>query len=107
MGSAALSFLLFGLSQVMSVITLREVEWGLGVSLATLIGVVGMHGGIKTIGPVRTSAVLGLQPITAAALGHVLLGQALRPSEMLGGLLTVLAVIVLVGARSVGKSQLA
>ncbi|RKH65671.1 DMT family transporter [Corallococcus aberystwythensis] len=75
--------------------------WGAVVGLALLSTVVAMltfFAGLKRIGPVNTSLLSTLEPVMAVVLGAIFLGERLSPRQGLGGLLILVAVVVL--ARS-------
>ncbi|MFP2897086.1 DMT family transporter [Corallococcus sp. 4LFB] len=75
--------------------------WGAVAGLALLSTVVAMltfFAGLKRIGPVNTSLLSTLEPVMAVVLGAIFLGERLSPRQGLGGLLILVAVMVL--ARS-------
>lgn len=105
LGSATLSFLVFGLAQGFSLTDVSEVEWAIGLSMASLIGIASLLKGLKAIGPVNASILLALEPITATVLGHTLLNQVLDPLQIAGGILIIGAVIMLVLAKGKTKAE--
>ncbi|RKG65543.1 EamA/RhaT family transporter [Corallococcus sp. CA054B] len=75
--------------------------WGAVAGLALLSTVVAMltfFAGLKRIGPVNTSLLSTLEPVMAVVLGAIFLGERLSLRQGLGGLLILVAVVVL--ARS-------
>ncbi|MBN8472559.1 EamA family transporter [Corallococcus exiguus] len=75
--------------------------WAAVVGLALLSTVVAMltfFAGLKRIGPVNTSLLSTLEPVMAVVLGALFLGERLSLRQGLGGLLILVAVVVL--ARS-------
>ncbi|RYZ37409.1 MAG: EamA/RhaT family transporter [Myxococcaceae bacterium] len=75
--------------------------WGAvaGLSLlSTVVAVLTFFAGLQRIGPVNTSLLSTLEPVMAVVLGALFLGERLSPRQGLGGLLILVAVVVL--ARS-------
>lgn len=75
--------------------------WGAVAGLTLLSTVVAMltfFAGLKRIGPVNTSLLSTLEPVMAVVLGAIFLGERLSLRQGLGGLLILVAVVVL--ARS-------
>lgn len=81
----------------------------IGLSLiATVIAVVTFLSGMERIGPTNASLVSTLEPLVSVALAALLLGEALTIPRTSGGLLIVLAVVLLtVRERSRVSSTLA
>ncbi|GMU07618.1 DMT family transporter [Corallococcus caeni] len=72
--------------------------WGAVAGLALLSTVVAMltfFAGLKRIGPVNTSLLSTLEPVMAVVLGAIFLGERLSLRQGLGGLLILVAVVVL------------
>ncbi|MFB1484533.1 DMT family transporter [Corallococcus sp. RDP092CA] len=75
--------------------------WGAVAGLTLLSTVVAMltfFAGLRRIGPVNTSLLSTLEPVMAVVLGAIFLGERLSLRQGLGGLLILVAVVVL--ARS-------
>ncbi|NOK08356.1 DMT family transporter [Corallococcus exercitus] len=78
--------------------------WGAVAGLALLSTVVAMltfFAGLKRIGPVNTSLLSTLEPVMAVVLGAIFLGERLSLRQGLGGLLILVAVVVLARSDSV------
>lgn len=89
---------------IASVVT-REVQipetiplWGyvalLGV-WSTVIAFASLVGGLRVLGPVRTSIVATIEPFFTAVLGFLLLGQPVTRNTAMGGMLIALAVLII------------
>jgi drug/metabolite transporter (DMT)-like permease len=63
--------------------------------LCTVLAFLAFLRGLAEIGPVRTAIVSTIEPFWAALLGTVVLGQAIGPRTLAGGMLIAAAVIVL------------
>ncbi|WP_434301543.1 DMT family transporter [Corallococcus exiguus] len=66
--------------------------------LSTVVAMLTFFAGLKRIGPVNTSLLSTLEPVMAVVLGAIFLGERLSLRQGLGGLLILVAVVVL--ARS-------
>ncbi|MBN8230412.1 EamA family transporter [Corallococcus macrosporus] len=66
--------------------------------LSTVVAMLTFFAGLKRIGPVNTSLLSTLEPVMAVVLGALFLGERLSLRQGLGGLLILVAVVVL--ARS-------
>ena len=68
--------------------------------VCTVLAFLAFLRGLAEIGPVRTAIVSTIEPFWAALLGTVVLGQAIGPRTIVGGLLIASAVVLLqLGAR--------
>jgi drug/metabolite transporter (DMT)-like permease len=71
------------------------VDWGnlayLGV-FGTVIGFVWYYDGIRMIGPSRASLFINFVPISAILLAHMILGEPLTPSLLVGAIMVVAGV---------------
>ncbi len=65
------------------------------VLIATVIPVVTFLAGLKRIGPTDASMLSTLEPVVTVVLAALLLGETLQPITLLGGVLILIAVIVL------------
>lgn len=54
---------------------------------------------LARIGPVRTSLVMNVEPVSSVLFGYLLLDQRLQPSQLAGVGLVVLAIVLVEGAR--------
>ncbi|MCY1036769.1 EamA family transporter [Corallococcus sp. BB11-1] len=75
--------------------------WGAvaGLSLlSTVVAVLTFFAGLERIGPVNTSLLSTLEPVMAVVLGALFLGERLSLRQGAGGLLILVAVVVLAGS---------
>ncbi|RKG56215.1 EamA/RhaT family transporter [Corallococcus sp. AB011P] len=63
--------------------------------LSTVVAMLTFFAGLKRIGPVNTSLLSTLEPVMAVVLGAIFLGERLSLRQGLGGLLILVAVVVL------------
>jgi drug/metabolite transporter (DMT)-like permease len=63
--------------------------------LSTVVAMLTFFAGLKRIGPVNTSLLSTLEPVMAVVLGGIFLGERLSIRQGLGGLLILVAVILL------------
>uniref|UniRef100_UPI003204DAD1 DMT family transporter n=1 Tax=Corallococcus coralloides TaxID=184914 RepID=UPI003204DAD1 len=63
--------------------------------LSTVVAMLTFFAGLKRIGPVNTSLLSTLEPVMAVVLGALFLGERLSLRQGLGGLLILVAVVVL------------
>jgi drug/metabolite transporter (DMT)-like permease len=68
---------------------------------STVIAITGILVGLARIGPVQTSTLSTLEPVTTVLVGALLMGQRLSPVQMLGGGLIVAAAVII--ARSAAQ----
>ena len=71
-----------------------------------MIGVTAFFYGISCIGAVRASVIMNLEPIGSIALGFIVLGQILSPSQLIGATCVIVSLIgikTLDGDRKVGR----
>ena len=72
--------------------------WGYVILLglwSTVIAFVSLVGGLRVLGPVRTSIVATIEPFFTAVLGFLLLGQPVTRNTAMGGMLIALAVLII------------
>ena len=72
--------------------------WGYVILLglwSTVIAFVSLVGGLRVLGPVRTSIVAPIEPFFTAVLGFLLLGQPVTRNTAMGGMLIALAVLII------------
>jgi drug/metabolite transporter (DMT)-like permease len=105
--SSASFFLVTGVLTAFSIasIVTREVQlphtiavWGLVILLSlwsTVIAFASLFGGLRTLGPVRTSIVATVEPFFTAVLGSLLLGEMITRNTAAGGILIASAVLIL------------
>jgi drug/metabolite transporter (DMT)-like permease len=105
--SSASFFLVTGVLTAFSIasIVTREVQlphtiavWGLVILLSlwsTVIAFASLVGGLRTLGPVRTSIVATVEPFFTAVLGSLLLGEMITRNTAAGGILIASAVLIL------------
>jgi len=77
--------------------------WSGAVGLAlisTVIGIVAMLEGMRRIGAVRASTLATLEPVATASVGALALHEKLFPIQMLGGVLIIMAAIIMTTAGS-------
>ena len=63
--------------------------------ISTVIAFVTFFAGLKRIGPTTASTLSTFEPIVAVALAAVVLGETITPVQALGGLLILIAVVIL------------
>lgn len=98
-GSLLYALMLAGGSELTPPRTLAQ--WlGMGalVLMPTLLSLVCTIRAIESIGPTPTAIFGALEPITAVALGAIVLGERVTPREMAGGSLVLLATMLVVAA---------
>lgn len=84
--------------------------WGYVILLglwSTVIAFASLVGGLRVLGPVRTSIVATIEPFFTAVLGLLLLGQSVTRNTAMGGMLIALAVLIIqytAPARSAAKA---
>jgi drug/metabolite transporter (DMT)-like permease len=71
-----------------------------GLLAAGMSNVIVMHG-VKVVGPTRTAALQFLVPALAVVFAAILLGEAIRPGQIVGGLVIVGGVVLTRFARRV------
>jgi len=64
-----------------------------GLSAATTLAVLSVFTSVGRIGPFRTALFMNLEPLLAAILGVVVLGEVLTPLQMLGGAVMIIALV--------------
>ena len=75
--------------------------WAALVGLAlisTVIAIVAFFAGLERIGPAEASTVSTTEPVTAVLLAALVLGERLSTGQVLGGVLIVLAVVLMARA---------
>lgn len=98
--SAGAAVILVGatLTQGGLAVRLAPLAWTMVIALAvvcTVLAFIAFLRGLAIIGPVRTAIVSTIEPLWAAVLGTVVLGQHLGPRTLIGGLLIATAVVLL------------
>jgi drug/metabolite transporter (DMT)-like permease len=63
--------------------------------ISTVISFVTFFAGLKRIGPTNASTLSTFEPIVAVALAAIVLGETITPVQALGGLLILIAVVIL------------
>lgn len=63
--------------------------------ISTVISFVTFFAGLKRVGPTTASTLSTFEPIVAVALAAVVLGETITPVQALGGLLILVAVVIL------------
>jgi drug/metabolite transporter (DMT)-like permease len=74
----------------------------LGLALLSLLyglAITGMFVLVPRLGAVKSSPILNFEPIAAMSLGWIVLGQRMGPTQIVGGLVVVSAIIYLSTAR--------
>ena len=71
--------------------------------ISTVIAMVTFFAGLERIGPAEASTVSTLEPVVTVALAALVLGESVRPWQIAGGTLILIAVLVLARA---GRPQL-
>ncbi len=61
----------------------------------TAVALVLFYGGVRAIGPARTSVFINLVPVFAVALGVLLLGEPLEFAMVAGGALVIAGIFLL------------
>jgi drug/metabolite transporter (DMT)-like permease len=95
---AAIILIVVALSQGGLALRFAPLGWFAVLMLAvvcTVLAFLAFLRGLAEIGPVRTAIVSTVEPFWTALLGSVVLGQALGPRTLAGGMLIAAAVIVL------------
>lgn len=67
--------------------------------LATVIPVVTFLAGLKRIGPTDASMLSTLEPVVTVLLAALLFDERLRPVSLVGGVMILLAVVLVVKRR--------
>lgn len=97
-GGAAVIFIGVALFQGGPAIHMATAAWtaiGLLAVVSTVLAFIAFLRGLAAIGPVRTAIVSTVEPFWTALLGSVVLSQQLGPRILSGGVLILVAVIVL------------
>lgn len=68
----------------------------IGLALSSAIALATLFAGMEIIGPVNASTLSAIEPIVTATLGFVLLHQKLTGLQIIGGLLILVAAVVVV-----------
>lgn len=95
---AGLTFLAYSLASGQARVPATPTQWGIvaGIAvLATAVPILSFFLAIEAIGASRTSVVSTFEPVFTVALGALLLGEAVTPATVVGGV-AVLAGVVLV-----------
>jgi probable blue pigment (indigoidine) exporter len=64
-----------------------------GLSVTTTLAVFAVFVSVAKVGPFRTALFMNLEPLLAAILGVIVLGEVLTPLQMLGGAVMIAALI--------------
>ena len=80
--------------------TAAMVSFVIGGVIGTVGGRTSLLRGVRLIGPSRSNAMVTGAPVVAAFAGWLVLGEHIRPVEMLGGALVIGGVLWLISARS-------
>jgi drug/metabolite transporter (DMT)-like permease len=64
------------------------------VLVSTVIGIVTFFAGLQRIGPSRASTLSTFEPVVSVLLAILILGESIRPLQVVGGMLILVAVIV-------------
>ena len=72
------------------------------VPIFYMIGVTAFFYGISCIGAVRASVIMNLEPIGSIALGFIVLGQILSPSQLIGA---TFVIVSLIGIKTLDGSR--
>ncbi len=72
--------------------------------VSTVIAIVTFFAGMERVGPVKASTLSTFEPVVTVILAAVVLREAISFTQMLGGALILMAVIVLV--RNPGSKEL-
>jgi drug/metabolite transporter (DMT)-like permease len=75
-----------------------------GVCVFYAIGLIGLFTSATRIGPIRTAAMMNLEPVIAIALSTVMLGQGLSGLQYAGGVLVMVGVIGAQRSRMSGRA---
>lgn len=67
---------------------------GTAASIGTALAYLVWFGGVTRLAPVRVSLLALLSPVVATMLGWIALDQALTPTQLLGALAALIAVVV-------------
>jgi drug/metabolite transporter (DMT)-like permease len=95
---AGIILIVVALAQGGLAVRLAPMAWAAVIVLAvvsTVLAFLAFLRGLAEIGPVRTAIVSTIEPFWTAVLGSAVLGQAIGPRTMVGGMLIAAAVIVL------------
>lgn len=66
----------------------------LGMPITYVVGLTGMFAAAIAIGPGRTALFMNLEPVAAAVLAALVLGQTLSPIQILGGAIVIAALFL-------------
>lgn len=80
------------------------VAWGafIGAPLFYSFGIITLFVVLAEIGPVKTSLIMNIEPVTSVVLGYLLLGQRMGPLQLVGiGL--VVAAVLLIESMKLGR----
>lgn len=82
-------------------------EWGpvLGMGLFTAGAFVTLLAGLRRVGAVRTAILSASEPLTAAAMAAIFLGERVRMGTMVGGILILTAAVAASAARGRGPAE--
>jgi len=98
MFSAASTFFLIGTATGKIQINLTPKGFLISLLIAlipTIIAIVTFFEGIRLIGSSRASIISTLEPVVAATLGFLLLGEVLSPVQIFGGVMILTSVLIL------------
>jgi drug/metabolite transporter (DMT)-like permease len=96
LGSTAVSYALLTAFQGPSPVSLPALGWGAALALVSVVAVGGFLAGLSTVSPVDASILSALEPIVTALTAALFLSQRLTPSQILGGVIVLVGVVVLV-----------
>jgi drug/metabolite transporter (DMT)-like permease len=109
-GGAGLVLMAVAMMQGGLAVRFAPIGWVVVAILAivcTVLAFLAFLRGLAEMGPVRTAIVSTIEPFWAALLGTIVLGQAIGPRTLGGGLLIASAVVLLqLGARSAAEPAL-
>jgi drug/metabolite transporter (DMT)-like permease len=81
-------------------VTLAGWGWLLGIAVvSTVVAVSLFFAGLKRVGPTAASVLSTVEPVVTVVLAFLVFGELLGPFQLLGGLLVILAVVVLANHR--------
>ncbi len=106
---AALFFLIAALIQGAFVFPTRsdvQFEIVLLSVVSTGIGFTALIAGLSVLGPVRTAIIATVEPFFTALLGVLVLKDSLRVATLIGGILIILAVLLIEWSSSTQRDEL-
>jgi drug/metabolite transporter (DMT)-like permease len=90
--------------------TFQPIGWAVVAGIAvvpTVIAATAFVTGLSAVGPTRASIVSTLEPVTTVVLAAVVLGEALTPARIAGGVLVLVAALLVARTGAAGEPAMA